>query len=97
MGDREWFDEYWRLDKEGKEAMLLGKGTEGICNRVMEDVGECKLYWLGRWWQKRKQLLYEWVVVGYWSSSLLLPLFRHEQLGILDLLTKLFQTLAPLL
>ena len=31
---------------------------EGICNRV-EDVGECVLYWLGRCWQRRKQLLYE--------------------------------------
>ena len=29
---------------------------EGICNRVMEDVGECVLYWFGRWWQRRKQL-----------------------------------------
>ena len=38
-------------------ALLLGKGVEGICNRVMEDVGECVLYWLGRWWQRMKQLL----------------------------------------
>ena len=27
----------------GKVALLLGKGVEGICNRVMEDVRECIL------------------------------------------------------
>ena len=26
-------------------------------NRVMEEVGECIVYWLGRRWQGRKQLL----------------------------------------
>ena len=45
------------VDKEGK-VILLGKGrkgdtvgkrVEGICNRVMENVGECILYWLCRW------------------------------------------------
>ena len=51
----------WSEDEEGKVALLLGKGVEGICNicnRVMEDMGECELYWLDRWWQRRKQLLY---------------------------------------
>ena len=38
----------------GKVALLV----QGICNRVMEDVGECILFWLGRWWRRRKQLLY---------------------------------------
>ena len=56
---REWLDEFCRVDEEGKEALLLGKEVEGICNSVMEDVGECIVYWLGRWWQRRKQLLYE--------------------------------------
>ena len=51
---REWLDEFWREDEKGKMALLLGKGVEGICNREMEDVGECVLYWLGRWWQRRK-------------------------------------------
>ena len=37
-------------------ALLLGKGVGGICNRVMQDVGECVLYWLGRWWQRGKKL-----------------------------------------
>ena len=31
---------------------------EGVRNRVMDVVGECVVYWLGRWWQRRKQLLY---------------------------------------
>ena len=35
-------------------ALLLEKGVEGLCNRVME-VGVCVLYGLGRWWQSRKQ------------------------------------------
>ena len=33
------------MNEEGKVALLLGKGVEGICNRVMEDMGECVLYW----------------------------------------------------
>ena len=40
-------------------ALLLGKVVESICNRVME-VGECVLYGLGGWWQRRKQL-FVWV------------------------------------
>ena len=49
-----WLDVFWRMDEEGKVALLLGKGVEDICNRMMEEVGECVLYWLGRWWQRRK-------------------------------------------
>ena len=51
-------DEFWLVDEEGKVTLLLGKGVEGICNRVMEDVGESIVYWLDRWWLRRKQLLY---------------------------------------
>ena len=29
------------MDKEGKVALMLGKGVAGICNGVMEEVGEC--------------------------------------------------------
>ena len=32
------------MDEEGKAALLLGKGMESTCKRVMEDVGECVLY-----------------------------------------------------
>ena len=45
---REWLDEFWRVDKEGKMAMLLGKWMEGLCS-VMEEVEECVFYWFGRW------------------------------------------------
>ena len=31
----EWLDEFWRVGELGKVALLLGKGVEGICNRVM--------------------------------------------------------------
>ena len=58
MGAREWLDEFWIVDEEGKVTLLLGRGVEGICNKVMADVEECVLYWLGRWWQRRKQLLH---------------------------------------
>ena len=47
-------DEFWRVDEEGMVTLLLEKWVEGICNRVMEEVGECVLYCLGRWWQRRK-------------------------------------------
>ena len=46
------------VDEEGKVALLLGKRVEGICNRVMEEVAECIVHWLGRWWQRRKQLMF---------------------------------------
>ena len=38
---------------EGKVELLLGKGMEGICNKVVE---ECVVYLLGRWWQRKKQM-----------------------------------------
>ena len=43
--------------KEGKEALLLGKGV-GVSDTVMEKMGECNMYWIGKWWQSRKDLLY---------------------------------------
>ena len=41
MVAREWLDEFWRMDEEVKLSLLLGNEVEGICNSVMEDVGEC--------------------------------------------------------
>ena len=38
----------------GKVTLLLGKGVDDMCNRMMEDLGDCILYWLGRWWQKKE-------------------------------------------
>ena len=65
MGGREWLDEFWRVERGGKGGIAVRRRPYVT---VMADVGECVLYWLGRWWQRRKQLLYEWFVVGYWSS-----------------------------
>ena len=39
-------------------ALLLVKWLEDVYNRVIEEVGDCLVYWFGRWWQRRKQLLY---------------------------------------
>ena len=47
--EREWLGEFWRVVKVEKVALLLEKEVEGICNRLMEDVGECVLYWLSIW------------------------------------------------
>ena len=38
VGAGEWLDEFWIVDEERKLALLLGKGDEGICDRVMESV-----------------------------------------------------------
>ena len=58
VGSRELLDEFRRED-EGMVALLMGeKRGGGLCNRVMEEVGECEEYWLDRWWQRRMQLLY---------------------------------------
>ena len=32
VGTREWLDEFWRMDEEGKVTLLLGKRVEGIYN-----------------------------------------------------------------
>ncbi len=39
-------DEFWRVDEEVKVALLLGKGVEGICNRVMKDVDAYCIVWV---------------------------------------------------
>ena len=43
VGARVWLDEFWRVDEEGKVALLLGREVEAICNRVMAEVGGCIL------------------------------------------------------
>ena len=32
--------------KDGKVALLLGKGVEEVSDDVMEEVGECVMYWI---------------------------------------------------
>ena len=34
----EWLDTFYRVDMKGKVALLVGKGVEYICNRVMGDM-----------------------------------------------------------
>ena len=41
IGAGEWLEEYGRVCKEGKVALLLGRGVEGVSDTVMEEVGEC--------------------------------------------------------
>ena len=44
--ESDWMN--WRVDEEGKVALLLGKGVDGVCNIVMEEMVQC-IGW-GRWW-----------------------------------------------
>lgn len=67
VGAGEWIDEFGKVGKEGKVALLLGKGVEGVSNRVLEEVGECVMQWLKKWWKRRKELLYGEDMNGFWS------------------------------
>ena len=44
------------------------------------------LYWLGRWRQRRKQLVFGYVVVGYWFSSLVSPVRHSIYISLVDYL-----------
>ena len=44
--------------KKSMVALLLGNGVEGVSDSVMKEVGECIMYWIRKWWQRRKDLLY---------------------------------------
>ena len=37
---------------------------------LMEEVGECLVYWIGKWWQRRKELLYGDLMDRFWSPPL---------------------------
>ena len=58
-----------------KLALLFGKGVERVSNIVMEEAGECIMYWIGKWWQRRKDLLYGELMGGFCSP--LLPLYEQ--------------------
>ena len=58
---REWLKKYGRVCKESKVALLLGKGVEGVSDTVMEEV-----FWIGKWWQKRKDLFGQ-LMDRFWS------------------------------
>ena len=56
--------------KEGKVALLLGKGVKGVSDIVMEEVGECIMHWIQKWWQRRKGLFPGELMDGLWSPPL---------------------------
>ena len=49
VGAGEWLEEYGRVGKESKVALLLGKCVERVSDTVMEEVSECVMYWIGKW------------------------------------------------
>ena len=68
-----------------KGGIGVVNGVEGICNRVMEDVGVSVLYWLDKWWQRRKQLLLELVLLSS-THSLLEQLDTEYRFQLVDYL-----------
>ena len=60
----------WKSMQRVKMALLLGKGVEGVSDTVMEEVREYVMYWTGKWWQRRTDLLYGELINGFWSSPL---------------------------
>ena len=52
--------EFWRVDEEEIVALLLEKGVEGICNRVMEDVGRVCIALVG-YMVAEKETIVVWV------------------------------------
>ena len=49
---------------------MVGKRYEGISDTVMEEVGKCVMYWIDKWWQRRKDLLYGELMDRFWFSLL---------------------------
>ena len=42
----------------------------GASDIVMEEVGECIMHWIQKWWQRRKDLLHGGLMDGFWSPPL---------------------------
>ena len=57
-------------------ALLLGKVVEGVSDTVEEEVVGCIMYWIGKWWQRRKDLLYGELMDEFWSLPSL-PLYEQ--------------------
>ena len=55
---------------------LLLKGVEGVSDTVMKKMGECVMYWIGKWWQRRKDLFYGVLLNGFWTPPL--PLYEQH-------------------
>ena len=70
VGAGEWMAEYGRVCKEGKVVLLLGKGVERVSDPVMEEIGKCIMYWIGKLWQRRKDLLYVELMYRFWFPPL---------------------------
>ena len=71
----------WKSVQGGQGGgIAAGKGVEGACDTVMEEVGECVMYWIGKWWQRRKDLFCgELMDGGFWSPPLATPMNSWTQ------------------
>ena len=71
VGIEEWLEEYGSVCTEDMVAWLLWKGLERVSDTVMEEVGVCIVYWIGKWWQR-------WIccMVSQWMNFGPLP-FPH--------------------
>ena len=38
---------------------------EGVSDTVVEEVGECVMHWKGKWWERRKELLYSELMTDF--------------------------------
>ena len=45
----------WKNVQGWKGGIAFGDGMEGVT--LMEEVGECVKYWMGKWWQRRKKIV----------------------------------------
>ena len=60
----EWLEEYGRVYKEGKMALHLGRGVEGVSDTVMKEVGVC-VYVLVRKVMAEKEGFVVWRANGW--------------------------------
>ena len=58
-------------------TLMLGKGVDGVSDTVMKEVGKCIMYWIGKWWQRMKDLLYGEPMEGILVLFLPTPLYEQ--------------------